>query len=161
MVFHSCVLNRRFNKNHEDISGPFGIYCCTEGYPFLQGLANATHLNDRKTHLLTQIGIALGIEYINSSQQYFQTGKSVKTGTQACRQGIVRCPSLNTTTTRLRMDLQRSPPLLPPPSPRWIPTLLQLRVPGLLSLQLHLQDRPKCVTKGPPSEKIVAKLADD
>jgi hypothetical protein len=32
-----------------------------------KGLANATHLDDRKTHLLTQIGIALGIEYINSS----------------------------------------------------------------------------------------------
>jgi hypothetical protein len=34
-----------------------------------KGLANATHLDDRKTHLLTQIGIALGIEYINSSRQ--------------------------------------------------------------------------------------------
>jgi hypothetical protein len=38
MVFHSCVLNQRFNKNHEDISEPFGIYYCTEGYPFLHNI---------------------------------------------------------------------------------------------------------------------------
>ncbi len=36
---------------------------------FFLGLVNATHLDDRKTHLLTQISIAIGIEYINFSRQ--------------------------------------------------------------------------------------------